>query len=144
MLQFDAQSQRHWTQPWKGTRQLLVAYSVSIHGLSMQDLDFLHSLNFQLPATTVDPQVMPDARPWAFEIFAGSASLSKAWHNAGFRALAFDVHVRGACMPIVPLDLTENSAVSILWDLIRRVEPSVSCTRAAIVAIPTGGLSGIG
>ncbi|CAE7572657.1 unnamed protein product, partial [Symbiodinium necroappetens] len=123
VLQFDAQSQRHWTQPWKGTRQVLVAYSVSIKGLHQPDLDFLRSLNFQLPAPIGDPHVLPDARPWAFEIFAGSASLSKAWHNAGFRVLAFDVHVRGAGMPIVPLDLTQASAVSILWDLIRRVQP---------------------
>ena len=123
VLQFDAQSQRHWTQPWKGTRQVLVAYSVSIKGLNQSDVDFLRSLDFQLPTPFGNPHVLPDARPWAFEIFAGSASLSRAWHNAGFRVLAFDVHVRGARMPIVPLDLTQASAVSILWDLIRRVKP---------------------
>ena len=61
VLQFDAQSQRHWTQPWKGTRQVLVAYSVSIKGLNQSDVDFLRSLDFQLPM-----------------IFAGSASLSRA------------------------------------------------------------------
>ncbi|CAE7522105.1 unnamed protein product, partial [Symbiodinium necroappetens] len=100
VLQFDAQSQRHWTQPWKGTRQVLVAYSVSLKGLTQPDLDFLRGLNFQLPAPIGDPHVLPDARPWAFEIFAGSASLSKA------------------------------SAVSILWDLIRRVQPALKAAGA--------------
>ncbi|CAE7326327.1 unnamed protein product, partial [Symbiodinium sp. CCMP2456] len=123
VLQFDAQSQKHWTQPWKGTRQVLVAYSVPLKGLAESDIKFLHGLNFQLPFIASPPAVPVDHRPWAFEIFAGSASLSKAWHQAGLQVLSFDIHVRGASVPMVPLDLTQPSAEKILWDLIRRVKP---------------------
>ncbi|CAE7228488.1 unnamed protein product, partial [Symbiodinium sp. CCMP2456] len=84
VILFDAQSQKHWTQPWTGSRQVMVAYSVPMKGLSKED-----------------------------GVFAGSASLSKAWHRAGFQVLSFDWKVRNV----------QATGIRIFWDLLFKVKP---------------------
>ncbi|CAE7327593.1 unnamed protein product, partial [Symbiodinium sp. CCMP2592] len=136
VLVFDAQSQRHWTQAWKGCRQVLVAYSVPTQGLSAADVKFLRDLGFELPSAATVPRPIRDGRPWAIEVFAGSAVLSKAWVRAGFRVLAIDICVRGAQVPIAPLDLTSPSGLKIFWDLVAKLQPE-----AIHVGVPCGTAS---
>ncbi|CAE7578571.1 unnamed protein product [Symbiodinium sp. CCMP2592] len=136
VLVFDAQSQRHWTQAWQGRRQVLVAYSVPTQGLSAEDIQFLRDLGFSLPSATRVPRPVRDSRPWALEVFAGSAVLSKAWIRAGFRVLAIDICVRGAQVPIAPLDLTSASGLKIFWDLVAKLQPE-----AIHVGVPCGTAS---
>ncbi|CAE7784909.1 unnamed protein product [Symbiodinium sp. CCMP2592] len=136
VLVCDAQSQRHWTQAWQGRRQVLVAYSVPTQGLSAEDIQFLRDLGFSLPSATRVPRPVRDSRPWAMEVFAGSAVLSKAWIRAGFRVLAIDICVRGAQVPIAPLDLTSASGLKIFWDLVAKLQPE-----AIHVGVPCGTAS---
>ncbi|CAE7245192.1 unnamed protein product, partial [Symbiodinium sp. CCMP2456] len=55
VILFDAQSQKHWTQPWTGSRQVMVAYSVPMKGLSKEVLSFDWKVrNVQVPIVPLD------------------------------------------------------------------------------------------
>ena len=61
--------------------------------------------------------VSQDSSPPLFvEIFARRGSYSRAAIQAGLRVISVDHKVAQPFAPIVALDLTSNSGVSILWD----------------------------
>ena len=64
-------------------------------------------------------EVSQDSSPPLFvEIFAGRASYSRAAIQAGLRVVSVDHKVDQPFAPIVALDLTSNSGISILWDIL--------------------------
>ena len=73
----------------------------------------------------------------ALELFAGSATLSKALRASGFQVFAVDHHVAGAKAPILKVDLSTSEGQSLVWrliqsDLVAYVHlgvPSGTCTR---------------
>ena len=141
----DARHCRHQTQPWKGVRCVLIAFSIrDSQKLSQEDRHFLESCLFSLPGRDTPsprglgslspsgsscglgtsppkPQSQASARPLFYELFAGSAKLSLAARQAGFGVVAIDhsynKHV--PCVPLCLLDLTSQAAQQCLmsrWD----------------------------
>ena len=52
------------------------------------------------------------------ELFAGRGGLSRAAIQGGFTVLSVDHESNGAVVPIIALDLTTDSGVTILWQML--------------------------
>ena len=61
--------------------------------------------------------------PWFFEVFAGTAGLSRSCANKGFRILAFDHRLEKAQAPVANLDMALESRRVVFWDLLRKCRP---------------------
>ena len=57
-------------------------------------------------------------KPFFVELFAGSASLSRAMADAGFSVIAVDHVSNKPHFPITRLDLTSSSGQAIFWDIV--------------------------
>ena len=126
-LSFDARNQKHWTQPWKGSRTVLVAYSVrDLHLLSEQDAVRLRDAGFQLSSPKPEPPPAPPGPnpALALELFAGRGRLSQCLRAAGFQVVSVDHKVRGALVPICQLDLCNAACQQMILHLLQTVPPA--------------------
>ena len=126
-LCFDARNQKHWTQPWKGSRTVLVAYSVrDLHLLSEQDAVRLRDAGFQLSSPKPEPPPAPPGPnpALALELFAGRGRLSQCLRAAGFQVVSVDHKVRGALVPICQLDLCNAACQQMILHLLQTVPPA--------------------
>ena len=162
-LQFPAYSQHHCTLPWKGTRLVLVAFSVDrLRSINPRDHEVLQSTGFPLPkhllqtSTCAPPpepaSVAPKTEEFLqrlrsrvsgksckdlvfIEIFAGSAGLCRALKQCGYsQSLAVDkVASPLARAPIITLVLCQPGSLAILMDLTAR-----DCVAGIHLAPPCG------
>ena len=98
-VQFCSNSLLHCTEPFKGRRVVLVAYTVQAWFKSTpKQLTRLEELGFRLPREVHPPPSIPQAprstgatsSPVCYEVFAGSAGLTAQFRLAGMRAVAID------------------------------------------------------
>ena len=60
---------------------------------------------------------------WVYEFFAGSARFCKACRDLGYKVLGFDPSNVNACSAVAKLDLIQEAAQRIVWDLIAACRP---------------------
>ena len=159
----------HQSEPWHGDRWVITAYTCSRLGsFPAGDIDALRALNFPLPPQCL-PQVSvpssvppPDAgppprtaavepqsrKPFALEIFCGSAGVSAAFRRVGIESLGVDHACPGsrAKSPMIRLDLRRKAHQDILWSEIQRADvvwlapPCGTASRAREVPLKQKGL----
>ena len=126
-LLFDAWAKYHQTEPWTGHRLVLVTWVVQqLHCLEESQVSRARELGFVLP-----PEIAPQLEtaqssrnmPYAFELFAGKGSLSRALRQAGFKVLSFDHSHCDSQVPLVQLDLASRSGQDVLWGLLTTSPP---------------------
>ena len=128
---FNAFQHAHQTEAWQGDRLVCVAFTVSdLSKLSIESAHLLLKLGFRpppdlafpIPISTQDaPPLAKDA--WVYELFSGTARLSKACRDLGFKALGFDHSGFQPCSATAKLDLTLPAAQKIFWDIMAECPP---------------------
>ena len=133
MLRLPAYKAFHATEPWSGSRVVLVSYCLQqLHSLSPSEANQLIQLGFQPELATgelhapVTPQVTtthapatPSGKPLVLELRAGAAGLSAALIEANFDAIAFDhKRIPGAKAAIQVADLCSEHGYSLAKKLI--------------------------
>ncbi|CAE7710304.1 unnamed protein product [Symbiodinium sp. CCMP2592] len=113
---FDAKHCKHFTLPWKGSRSLLVAFTVTICGVHKRPPIRRHWLSRVRPSPSAE---LPADGPLVIELCAGSAILSQTAACRGFAIMPVDhAHNRHAPMcKIVNLDLTKSHS----WEVLKFV-----------------------
>ena len=130
-ITFDAYRFPHQTEAWQGDRLVCVAFTVSsLAKLSLESARLLLDLGFRPPPTlpfpiTVTTQDQPPVKPelWVYEFFAGTARFCKACRDLGFKVLGFDSSNSYSCSAVAKLDLTQEPAQRIVWDLLATCRP---------------------
>ena len=147
---FDARRALHLTEPWKGRRVVLVAFSIGAFSrLSSEASERLSALQFNLPnqpdaAAFQERPQLPVRLPWPprlpllasapsvpdipkpaageplfLELCAGTAMLSRCFHEVGVPVMPID-HQHNRHLPLAKvcnLSLTEDST----WDFLRHL-----------------------
>ena len=122
--QFPACTVRHAVLPWSGHRCVLIAFSVrDSKSLGADFTNFLLDLGFRLPYPPNAVQEPPAARSVLYELFAGSASLSRACIDSGFSVIAVDHQPRCPLAPVVRFDLSSDLGQQLLWQQFEAVPP---------------------
>ena len=144
-LIFNAFQKVHSTEPWSGERVVLVCFSVaSLANVSAHDVATLQNLRFPL-LQELPPQESVHSRtdqppktesPWAFEVFSGQASLSRALAKQGFKTIGFDTSLEVSNAPTARLDLTKTSHQDLFWEIYERSNPNTFIWARPVAQLP--------
>ncbi|CAE7217322.1 cyp-13A1 [Symbiodinium natans] len=90
-LYVQAREKWHATEPWEGSRVVLVAYNLGCAAqLSADNRTDLCSLGFQPPRSVGDVASPPGDKPTILEVFSGTSRTAAAARRRGLEAHAFD------------------------------------------------------
>ena len=143
---FDAWRLRHCTMPWRGTRLILVGFTVAqLHALSPHDRQILTSVGARLPATETSTCTAPKLHVLSgpesqhlqkvgqrvagksldsmvfIQVFAREGGLCAAVRKAGLSGKGIDFKVQGSVKcPVVPLDLSCASGLQLLLGMLKQ------------------------
>ena len=125
-VRVNARQLRHATESWKGERLVLAAFTInSPASLASHDVSFAKALGFPLAQPDVGPSVFQAGvpaeatlpRPVAFELFCGSASLSRELNARGFQIFACDRDTTSAKSAALKLDLQDDAGQTLFWSM---------------------------
>ena len=126
-LLFDAWSRYHETEPWTGSRVILVTWVVQqLESLNPDQISLANELGFQLPPSVPQPlqtSQLGARQPVVFEVFAGKGSLSRALRHTGFQVHSFDHHHCDSTVPLLQVDLSSTSGQALFWDFFQNHKP---------------------
>ena len=143
---FDAWRLRHCTMPWKGTRLILVGFSVArSHSLSAHDKQILSAVGVCLPPSAHSTCTAPKAQPvscqemdhlaqvkqrlagrplanlFFIQIFAREGALCAAVRKSGLSGKGIDFKVQGSVRcPVVPLDLSTPQGLQLTLNILQQ------------------------
>lgn len=143
---FDAWRLRHCTMPWKGTRLILVGFSVArLHGLSAHNKQILSAVGVRLPPSEHSTCTAPKAQPvscqemdhlvkvkqrlaghplanlFFIQVFAREGALCAAVRKSGLSGKGIDFKVQGSVRcPVVPLDLSTPQGLQLTLNILRQ------------------------
>ncbi|CAE7196317.1 unnamed protein product [Symbiodinium sp. CCMP2592] len=100
MLRFAAREVVHWTEPWLGTRVILVSY------------------------TDGPPSASAGETPFALELFSGRGRLSQCLRQAGFTVVSVDHKLAHSLVPVCKSDLATRSGQAFVWSLLESCCPA--------------------
>ena len=120
-LYVQAREKWHATEPWEGSRVVLVAYNLGCAAqLSADNRTDLCSLGFQPPRSVGDVASPPGDKPTILEVFSGTSRTAAAARRRGLEAHAFDhtLHPNATARPVL-VDLGSETRESSPYGLPR-------------------------